>query len=182
MTEAGAHTPSQGPPPSPTVAAAPARALDPISGEVVELAERDTADLAAWRDRLLELKRVVDNAAVELDREMTKRLDMDNCRSVEVGDWRIETQSPVSVEWDAARLGIALEALVAQGRLTKAAALEALEKVVTWKPSARRLEQLRRHADSVVREAVEGCRTESVRERRRVTVKRTHQKLPRLAR
>ena len=148
--------------------------LDPVSGEVVEL-DAATERLAEFRDWLGDVKRRIDEALVEVDREITARLDADNRRSDKVGAFKVETEAPYVAVWDIARLGVALEALVQAGKLTRSAAEAALEPQPPPPPKARaaELKKLLAHVDPEVVEAIERCRHAETRQRRRVTVTRT---------
>ena len=102
-------------------------ALDPVNGEVIELGLRDAEHLAEFRDRLGELKRRIDATLVEVDRELTERLDHENTRSGKFGGWEVVTEAPLATVWDVPALSLALEALVAADRLSRPAAAAALE-------------------------------------------------------
>lgn len=146
--------------------------LDPLTGEVIAISA-GLDELAAFRDRLGELKRTIDATLVDLDAEVTARLDLDNTRSARAGVWELVTEAPLTTVWDTPRLGLALEALVAAGKITRPAAEAALEaQPIVYKPRARELAKLLAHADPDVVEAVEACRRAEPRYRRRVTVKR----------
>ena len=149
--------------------------LHPLTGEVWELSLRDLDELAELRDRLGDLRRMIDATNVELDREMSARLDRDNVRSSKVGDWELKTEAPFETVWNVPELGLALEALVRADKITRKAAEAALvpQPPPPPKPATRELKKLLGHADPAVVEAVERCRHAETRERRRVTVKRT---------
>ena len=162
----------------------PGFALDPITGEVLELGLRDSEHLAEFRDRLGELKRVIDATLVEVDSELTNRLDVDNRRSSRFGPWEVKTEAPLATVWDVGHLGLELEALVQAGKLSRAAANAALvpQPRPAPKPSAAELKKLLAHADPDVVDAVEACRHAEPRPRRRVTVKQTAPAQRRLSR
>lgn len=157
--------------------------VDPVTAEVVDVSLRDTDELAEWRDRLGDYKRRIDELLVGLDAEITARLDHDNTRSGKFGDYEVKTEAPLETVWDIARLGIALEALVRGGCLTRKAAEAALvpQPPPPSKPSARELKKLLAHADPAVVEAIDACRHAQPRPRRRVTVNRTAQAQRRLS-
>ena len=162
----------------------PGFALDPVSGEVVELGLRDSEHLAEFRDRLGELKRVIDATLVEVDSELTTRLDLDNRRSSRFGGFEVKTEAPLATVWDVGHLGLELEALVQAGKLSRAAAAAALKQPEPEppKPVAAELKKLLAHADPDVVDAVEACRHAVPRQRRRVTVKQTAPAQRRLSR
>jgi len=149
--------------------------LDPVSGEVVELGVAETERLAEFRDFLGDCKRRIDEVLVEVDAEVTRRLDADNVRSSKAGGFEVKTEAPYVTTWDTARLGVALEALVVAGKLTRKAATAALvpQPPPPPKPNAAELKKLLAHVDAEVVEAIDACRSAETRQRRRVTVKRT---------
>jgi hypothetical protein len=150
----------------------PRSALHPVTGEVLDLEHAQPAELAAFRDALSDLKRLIDSTLVDVDAELARHLDPANARSSRFGDWTVEIDAPLETVWDAAELGLVLEALVQADRITRKAAEAALEPVVTHKPRYRELKKLLEHADAEVRAAVELCRSTNPRRRRRVTVRR----------
>ena len=159
-----------GPAPAPP----PGHALDPVSGEAIELASYGLDELAQFRDRLGDLKRAIDSTLVAIDAEVSTRLDHENVRSAKAGDWELVTEAPLETVWNVHELGLALESLVAAGRIGKRAAAAALEaQPVEYKARARELKKLLGHADPVVVETIDACRHAEPRQRRRVTVTRT---------
>jgi hypothetical protein len=158
--------------------AGPSALIDTRTGEVLnldtlELAHWQPAELAGLRDRLGEVKRMIDATLVDVDSELVAELDRANTRTGRFGDWEVETEAPLVTVWDKPRLGIALEALKAAGKITPAAAAAALEaQPVEFKPRARELNKLLGHADAEVIAAVDACRHAEPRNRRRVTVRR----------
>ena len=164
-------------------AAPPASSVyDPVTGEVWELSLRDLDELAEFRDRLGDLRRLIDATNAEIDAEVSARLDRDNVRSAKVGDWELKTEAPYVPTWDIPRLSLALEALVAADKITRKAAAAALvpQPPPPPKPAARELNKLLGHADADVVDAIEACRSAEPRTRRRVTVNRTAQAQGRL--
>jgi len=152
----------------------PARLPNPLTGEVLEVDLATNAGRAELRDWLGDLKRQIDATLADLDLELVAELDRDNVRSGTFGGWHVETEAALATVWDVPRLGLALEALVAAGKLTRGAAEAALEPQPPPAPKARarELAKLLGHVDPDVVDAVEACRHAEPRARRRVTVKR----------
>lgn len=156
-----------------TEVAKPVRqAVDPLSGELVDLAAQTTTDLAEARDRVREVRDAVSSWARSLDEEITARLDFEARRSVEVGGWKVESQSPTLWETDTSALHEALTVLVNEGVLSPHALDAALQPVETVKASRRGLNALHKHADPRVRQVVGEYDREVENPNRRVTVKR----------
>jgi hypothetical protein len=151
--------------------------VDTGTGEVLDLERLELGrwqpdELAALRDRLGETKRRIDAALAAVDVELVAELDRANARSGRFGNYSVEAEAPLTTVWDIPTLGVALEALVQAGRLTRAAAAAALEaQPVEYKPRARELSKLLGHADPEIVAAVDACRHAEARRRRRVTVR-----------
>ena len=156
-----------------TEVAKPARqAVDPLSGELVDLAAQTTTDLAEARDRVREVRDRVSSWARSLDEEITARLDFENTRSARVGEWEVKTTAPTVRETDVEALRAKLWDLVCEGVLSEAAVDSAFEEVVTVKVKRAGLNRLHKHADERVRELVALHDREVPNPARRVTVTR----------
>ena len=156
-----------------TEVAKPVRqAVDPLSGELVDLAAQTTTDLAEARDRVREVRDAVSSWARSLDEEITARLDFENTRSAQVGDWKVTTQAPTLRETDAEPLRAKLCELVEEGVLSMAAVESAFEVVTTVKAKRAGLNRLHKHADPRVCELVAVHDREVPNSARRVTVTR----------
>jgi len=167
---------SQAPPPggargAPT-AATGALIVHPGTGEVLDLATAPTDQIADWRLELVEAKRSLDSLAEDLDLELGRRIDLEAVRTVHIAGYDLTIDAPTFAEYDLPRLGIALEALVEDGRISRAAAERAIKVEVKRSAVQRELNRLLAHADPEVRDAVAATRSEVERTRRRVTVKR----------
>lgn len=96
----------------------PARELVlPLTGEVIDLAEATTTDLAEAVDRLAALDVELRAARQAIADELAGRLDSANSRSERVGDWMLETNPPTSEEYLVDVLRDRLTALVDDGTL-----------------------------------------------------------------
>lgn len=152
--------------------------IDTSSGEVLDLGTLDVArwapdELAALRDRLADLERLIAAAKAEIDVELAAELDRANVGSGRFGDFEVSVPAAFETVWDISRLGVALEALVQAGKITRAAAAAALEaQPVEYKPRAAKLKKLLGHPDPDVVDAIEACRRAEPRRRRYATVKR----------
>ena len=97
-----------------------------------------------------------------------------NARTLTAGHYKLTTTAPRTTTWDTATLGIVLQALVNENRISQGAANKALEQVITYKAVAVELNKLAAHADPEVRNAIQTCRTVTPDQRRRVTVTPNH--------
>lgn len=158
--------------PAPSQSARGPEIVHPATGEVLDLAEATTTDLADWRLGLIDLRRALDSLASDLDQEIGNRLDYEGTRSARVGAFDITVDAPTVVEFDVYRLGIELEALVQDGRISRAVAERAIKTEIKRSAVVRECKALERHADSEVRSAIERVRTEHERPRRYVKVAR----------
>lgn len=116
-------------------------ALIPLSGEAVAL-DAPTADLAAFFDKLAEVKREVRQAEDLLKQELASRLDKDNRRKDMFGEYEVEVSAPNPTEFDVEHLERVLTVLVKEGKLSEEAARSALEPVRVLKPRKRELDKL----------------------------------------
>jgi hypothetical protein len=144
---------------------------DPIDGR--ELDGSATAeDLVMYRAHLAWIKRAVGDAQNECDRRLIRKMDTNALWTVHVG--RISASAPseglaFAEVVDDAALFTALEALVAEGEITREAADAAIEvEPVTYKVKAKGLKALRRRP--TIDAALAHCFTEAERDRR-VTLK-----------
>lgn len=157
-----------GPPAAPT---GPSVTVMPVTGEILDLRESPTDQLALWRLRALELERELNALKSDLDREVVRRMDYEGLKSAEIGGFVLEIPPAMITEWDVPRLGIALQALVTDGRISPAVAEKAFRVTVTRAPAAAHLKKLLGHADPEVRESIERCRTTVENTKRRVAVR-----------
>lgn len=152
-------------------------AIMPGTGEVLDLRGAPTDELADWRLRTIEVRRELKALSDELDIELARRIDFECAgRTVRVGDFKLTVESPLVTEWDIERLGIALEALVNEGRIARPVAERSFRVKVTREPDVVHLKRLLAHADPEVRESIERCRSTVERKPRPVTVRLAHTK------
>jgi hypothetical protein len=151
--------------------------MHPATGEVILPAKGTPTDvLADLRDALVVYEARVKDAKRAIDRELTGRLDFEGRRSAEItgaaGAFKLTGKAPTKVEWDADAAYRALRRLVRAGLISKDRAGECVTRVVTYTARHGALEQLRKHADERVREAIDACRDEVAVDNRTVGVTR----------
>lgn len=153
-------------------AAQPTYAVNPLTGEAVELATATTDVLAAHRDAIRDARDALNAWAAQLDTELTARLDHEAKRSAMVGGYVIKATAPTVRETDEMALRAALEELRDEGVISAAAVDNAVEIIMV--PKARRagINALHKHADERVREVVAAHDREVENPTRRVTVSR----------
>jgi hypothetical protein len=145
--------------------------VNPVTGEILDLAPHTPLqDLAAARDAVKYRVSELHEIARLLDGEIARRADHEGTGTLHAGHYTLTIPKPTRVTWDAHELGLILEALVLEGRISRAKASRALETVITYKPVTRELNQLATHADPEVAASVAGCRR-VVEQDRRVTIK-----------
>lgn len=147
-------------------------AVNPVTGEVVDIPATATDQLAALRDEIRDARDALNAWAQQLDQELIERLDHEARRSAQVGGYTIKAAAPTVRETDEAALRLALEELADQGLISVAAVNAAVEIVEV--PKARRagLNALHKHVDPRVREVVAAHDREIDNPTRRVTVSR----------
>lgn len=147
--------------------------LNPATGELLDVANASTTDIADWRLRAVELKRELDAMSSDLDVELARRLDAEGRRSARVGDYELTVPAPSKTEYDVERLGIALEALVRDGRIARGFAERCIKVEIKRSAKASEVTRMLAHVDPEVRAAAERiCST--VPNARRVSVRRVH--------
>lgn len=147
----------------------------PQTAELLDLTAAPTDQIADWRMRTIEIRHQLEALASDLNQELARRIDFESAnRTVRVGGFELTVQAPTETEWDLGRLGIALEALVADGRIARPVADKAIEKKVTYKPVPAHLKKLLAHADPEVRESIARCQSTVENKRRRVEVRLVH--------
>lgn len=145
-------------------------AMQPGTGEIVDLAQQTTTDLAVMRDEVREMRSVISEWAHALDDEITSRLDFEGTRSAAVGAWKVTTTAPTVWETDEKALRDALLTLALGGVLSMSAVDKAVEVTEVLKAHRRGLNALHKHADERVREVVAAHDREVPNGYRRVTV------------
>lgn len=135
----------------------------PATGEVVNLSA-PTDILAEAAAQMRELETELARVRAVVNDELTRRLDHENLRSVEIGDWAISVDAPGGVDWDTDALMEELTRLVELDVISE----DAMERVVPIKRrvALRELKKLLPAIDSDYREDLEACSTPSTRVRR----------------
>lgn len=147
-----------------TIEDAPGRELMvPATGEVLAL-NQPSDILAEAVNRMRELERELASVRQTVAEELTRRMDVENLRKADVGDYTISVDAPGALDWDLKKLDEVLDGLVAAGRLSAAAK----ERVMPPKPSLsqRELKKLLTTLEPDERERVEACSAPSRRTRR----------------
>lgn len=145
--------------------------VNPATGELLDLVPATPLfDLAAARDAVKQRVSELYEIAHLIDEEIARRADHEGTGTLHADHYTLVVPKPTKVGWDAAELSLVLEALVGEGRISRAKAQRSLETVVTYKPVTRELNMLLAHVDPEVRESVAACRR-VVEQDRRVTVK-----------
>jgi hypothetical protein len=143
--------------------------VNPATGEAVDLAKEATDLLARERRDVTELRASLANYATFLDEELTRRLDKENTRSADVGEWHIETKAPTTLTFEPDRLAVAVHDLIAENLLGESV----VDKLFIPQPdkiNRREVDKLLKHADKRVREHVAAAGSEEP-QRRSVSVK-----------
>jgi hypothetical protein len=94
-----------------------------LSNAPVEVIGQIAEDIDRRLDELRSDKRALSD-------EITRRLDFEGRRSLEIDGWKFETTAPEEREIDAAELQTVLAELVAEGTISVAKA----ERIITWTP------------------------------------------------
>lgn len=152
--------------------AEPVEALNPITGELVDVANATTTDLAAFRDEIRDARDRLSAWARSIDGELVARLDVEAKRSANVGDWKITAGAPKEWRTDEVGLRAALLKLVRKGKLSRAAVDAAVEEVKTVHARRAGLKALHGHADEEVRNTVADYDRYEPVAQRRVSVSR----------
>lgn len=137
-------------------------AIDPVTGEILDLKALTTTDLAEATERARGLIDEVFGFRQRIVDEVSRRMDRENSRSAVVGSLKITTNAPVKESYPIAPLRAALQALV------DADVLEAsvIDRVITEadpkppepKVAARELNKLKGHDDQRVAAAIGAVR------------------------
>lgn len=144
----------------------------PGTGELIPL-DGPTDHLAEAFDAISDLERQLRDARGAIRAELLTRLDRENRRSAEVGDWKLEAEAPDQTDYDPDELAPILARLVGEEKISAEAMDKALERKVERLPRKRELSRLLGSAllTDDDRAAILGCAKPRTRERR-LTVKR----------
>lgn len=142
--------------------------IEPVTGEVIDLANAATTDLAQAAERLSEYLDGIYTVRQAIADEVARRLDTVNSRSERIGDYVLKTNAPTTESYDAGRLRDALDRLVAAGKLD-AAVIDRILKTTTPEPvtkvDGREVNKLKRHHDPEVLAGLAAARTVSPQRR-----------------
>lgn len=94
-------------------------ALVPVTGEVLDL-DSPSEVLVDALHRITDLQSQLAAARRDLGFEITRRMDADNLRQVDVDGFRVTVRKP-DEKWDLERLDLVLDELVAAGVITRSA-------------------------------------------------------------
>lgn len=147
-------------------------AINPLTGEIVDLAAATTTDLAVERDEIRAARDRLGTWAKAVDAELTARLDKEAKRSATVGDYKLQVTGPTVKHTDEVGGRAAMLKLVEEGVLSEAAVDAAFEEVPTIKARRRGINALHKHADPRVRETIAQYDRDVENPTRRVTVNR----------
>lgn len=143
--------------------------IDPTTGEVITL-DGPTDQLALFIQNVRDVEQAFRESKRAVAAELHRRMDAEATWTVRAGDWEISGESPSRVEYDPTELHDRLTELLESDLITPRAMEDAIERVVTFKPKVRGINQLLK-LGGVVREYVEKCQRPVERERR-ITIKR----------
>lgn len=135
----------------------------PATGEIVNLSA-PTDILAEAAARMRELETELARVRGVVSEELTRRLDHENLRSAEVGDYTITVDAPGGLDWDTDELLQELDRLVELDVISG----DALERVLPAKRrvAVRELKKLLPTLDPDYRTDLEACSSPSSRVRR----------------
>lgn len=139
------------------------------TGEAIDLTSVEWEQLALVRRAIVNLRPILNEAAALVDREVARRLDMNNERHILLPGVELRVNAPHETLWDVDKLQENLSQLVNEGRLAAGVPPKVLKREVTYKPQARELTQLLTSADPRIVELVGECR-EVVDAKRKVQV------------
>jgi len=142
--------------------------LDRTTGELIDLAEVSTDRLGAFLASTRELEAELRAAKAEVSREVHRRMDAEARWTVRAGPYKLSGQSPDRSEYDGEELARALRRLVRRGLITREAAANACERVVSHRPRKQGIAALLKLGGEVA-EAIRPCER-AVESERRVSV------------
>ncbi|MCK9250042.1 MAG: hypothetical protein M0P31_13845 [Solirubrobacteraceae bacterium] len=148
----------------------PVEVVNPLTGELVDIAAMATDALALERNEIRAAQDAIATWRRAIDAELTARLDHEAKRSARVAGYKLSVTAPTVRETDALGLRTALLALAADGVLSEAAVDAAVEVVPTYKARRVGINALHKHADERVRNVTGDYDREVENASRRVTV------------
>ena len=141
--------------------------LNPQTGEVVGL-DAPTEDLAEVLRAVREWEQSARMAKQLISAALHARMDFEGTLTLRAGGFTLKGSPPTKTLYDGERLAGVLGELAAEGLISPRAVAEAVQPVVTYKPSVMKLKQLHKLGGRVA-EAIDECVT-VVPNDRRVTV------------
>jgi hypothetical protein len=146
------------------------RVIEPATGQVFSL-DASEGNLAFALEEAREMERKLYAFRKKVGKELLARMDRQGEWTMRVDGFIVKGESPApKVEWDGHDLALAIGDLVMQGKIDQKAAEAAVEEVRTFKPKQRGINALLKLPG--VKEYLEHCKREEVRERRPPSVRR----------
>jgi hypothetical protein len=142
----------------------------PVTGEAIDLAAPDD-ELLRWIDRLAETEaKLREFRTTIVAAEVMHRMDRRASWTLRAGEYVATAPSPdPATEWDIDALRSALANLVADGTIDLDAALECVQRDVTYKPRVGNINRVKKISPDVAAK-IDAC-SSKVERNRRVTVK-----------
>ena len=137
--------------------------LVPLTGEVVNL-DAATDTLAACVTQLREIEADLYRARGQVNAELVRRLDHENLRTAEVGEYKITVDAPGALDWNTKELEKVLFDFVDHDNLSA----EAVDRIMPMKRSVsvRELKKLLPTLTDEQATRVDACATPSTRSRK----------------
>lgn len=145
--------------------------MHPQTGEILELATAENAQIAQWIDSVREWESNARQAKQIAAAELHKRMDQAACWTLRDGEYEIRGESPERIDYDSEALLERLTELVESEAIAPEAADAALKREVSYKPAKRGINALLKLGGKVA-DAIKACE-QPVERPRRITVKRS---------
>lgn len=101
--------------------------VHPATGEILELADRTTDQLAELAAGAADYIRQVHEFRTAVEQVIAERMDRELSRTAQVGGWKLTVNAPTRDEWDLDRLAQVLGELVERGVISVDAAGQVIE-------------------------------------------------------
>lgn len=139
--------------------------LNPVTGEVINLANAPLADVARLLDEVRQLETHLRDLKRTVSEHVLAGMDRQASWTLRGGGYELRSSSPVpAVTYDAAALHAALLELVDQGALDRSAVAAAVQEIVDYKPIARGINALTK-LGGIVADTIAQHRTEAPKQR-----------------
>lgn len=112
----------------------------PSTGELVDLSEMATDEIAGQVDYYGQISQTIGRFRRAATDELATRLDYETKQTFDAGDWKISINAPTEKRWDVDRLADTLDKFVETGVISQAAASRCLR--VKTEVAAREVEKL----------------------------------------